>query len=265
MFFDQRGDLLERVRFGLQAVAYPLQLAVNSPSAAWRWTTEMFESRDALQVENAALRASRRLVDLQLLRLEALQRENQELRGLQAALPPLVSRSLVAAVINIEASSLRQRLVLNRGQIHGVYRGQTVIAGQGVLGQTLRVGPWSSEVILITDPESSLPVQVLRNGLRTLASGSGQSGVLTLPFLPIQADLEAGDLLVTSGLGGVFPNGLPVATVEAVDRDGNSPLARVRATPLASVDRDRIVMLIWPDPAHPSAPVVPPELPEAAP
>lgn len=254
MFLDQRGGWLERVRYALQAVAYPLQLAANSPSAAWHWIAEQFESREALQQENAAMRAQRRLVDLQLLRTAAVERENLELRQLRKALPPLISKSLVGEVISVESSTLRQRLVINRGSVNGVFKGQTVVSGGGVLGQTLRVGPWSSEVILVTDPENAIPVQVVRNGLRTIAVGSGESSLMTLPYLPIQSDIVAGDRLVTSGLGGVFPAGFPVAQILEVKRDGNSALAQVHAVPTAALDRDRVVMFVWFDASHPAAP-----------
>jgi rod shape-determining protein MreC len=261
MYLDRTSGWLELVRYGLQAAAYPLQLAVSSPAAAWRWTSEIFESRARLQQENAALRRELRELELRTARLAALERENTELRGLRAALPPVAEKWLPGEVINVESSSLRQRLVINRGARHGVFKGQAVMARAGLLGQTLRVGPWSSEVILVTDPEHAVPVQDVRNGLRTLAVGSGEPDVLLLPYLPIQADIQVGDLLVTSGLGGVFPAGFPVAEVISVDRGSGSPLARVRARPLAALDRDREVMFVWFHEAHPAAPAV--ETPDA--
>jgi rod shape-determining protein MreC len=157
-------------------------------------------------------------------------------------------------VIGTESTTLRQRLVVDRGAANGVFKGQAVVAGEGLLGQTLRVGPWSTEIILVTDPEHAIPVQVVRNGLRTLAVGSGDPETLTLPYLPIQSDIKEGDMLVTSGLGGVFPHGYPVARISQVRRDGTSPLAQVRATPLAALDRDRIVSFVWFREAHPAAP-----------
>ncbi len=262
MYLDRTSGWLELVRYGLQAAAYPLQLAVSSPAAAWRWTSELFESRARLQQENAALRRELRELELRTARIAALERENAELRGLRAALPAVAEKWLPGEVINVESSSLRQRLVINRGAEHGVFKGQAVLARAGLLGQTLRVGPWSSEVILVTDPEHAVPVQVVRNGLRTVAVGSGEPDVLLLPYLPIQSDIRIGDELVTSGLGGVFPAGFPVAIVVAVDRGGGSPLAQVRARPLATLDRDREVMFIWFREAHPAAPAV--ESPDAA-
>jgi rod shape-determining protein MreC len=254
MYLDQRHHYLESVRYVLQAAAYPIQLAVNSPPAAWRWLKETFQGREALQAENARLRASARDLELRAMRYEALARENGELRGLAQALPPVAERWLPAEIVNIQLSSLRQRLLLNRGAANGVFRSQAVLDDKGLIGQTTHVGPWSAEVILITDPEHAVPVRIERTGLRTIAVGAGDTTSLALPYLPGNADIKPGDLLVTSGLGGVFPEGYPVARVSEVHRDAVQPLAQVRATPLAHVDTDSEVMLVWFRADHPAAP-----------
>jgi len=135
-----------------------------------------------------------------------------------------------------------------------------------VLGQVARVGPWSAEVILVTDPEHAIPVEVTRNSLRSIAVGSGNTGELLLPYLAVNSDVKSGDLLVSSGLGGVFPAGLPVARISGVRREPNQLLAQVRAMPLAHVERDREVVLLQIEPSHPAAPAPnPPIAPEAAP
>ncbi|HEX8782468.1 MAG TPA: rod shape-determining protein MreC, partial [Steroidobacteraceae bacterium] len=157
-------------------------------------------------------------------------------------------------IVNIQLSSLRQRLLLNRGIANGVFKGQAVLDDKGLIGQTTHVGPWSAEVILITDPEHAVPVRVERTGLRTIAVGAGDTTSLALPYLPANADIKSGDLLVTSGLGGVFPEGYPVARVTEVHRDAVQPLAQVRAAPLAHVDTDSEVMLVWFRADHPAAP-----------
>src|SRR5215470_17279676 len=240
MYLDQRAHYLEPVRYMLQAAAYPIQLLVNSPPTAWRWMRESFETREALRAENA--------------RLRSLARENGELRGLREALPPVADRWLPAEIINIQLSGLRQRLLINRGATNGVFKDQAVLDDRGLIGQTTHVGPWSAEVILITDPEHAVPVRVERTGLRTIAVGAGDAAFLALPYLPSNADIKSGDLLVTSGLGGVFPEGYPVAQVTEVHRDAVQPLAQVRARPLAHVDSDSEVMLVWFRPDHPAAP-----------
>jgi rod shape-determining protein MreC len=254
MYLDQRGHYLERVRYVLQAAAYPVQLAVNSPPAAWRWIKESVQSREALQAENARLRSLQRDLEVRSMRYEALARENGDLRGLREALPPVADRWLPAEIVNIQLSSLRQRLLLDRGAANGVFKGQAVLDDKGLIGQTTHVGPWSAEVILITDPEHAVPVRIERTGLRTIAVGSGDSTSLALPYLPANADITTGDVLVTSGLGGVFPEGYPVARVTEVHRDAVQPLAQVRAAPLAHLDTDSEVMLVWFRADHPAAP-----------
>jgi rod shape-determining protein MreC len=254
MFLDQRHGWMEQARFVLQAAAYPIQLAVSSPTNAWNWFQESLTTRDALRAENDRLKAQDRLLAIRAMRYEALARENGELRGLQDALPPVAEKWLAAEIVNIEINSLRQRVLINRGTSNGVFKGQALLDDKGVIGQTTHVGPWSAEAILITDPEHAIPVVIERTGLRTIAVGAGDSVSLALPFLPGNADVKAGDLLLTSGLGGVFPAGYPVARVTEVHRDAVQPLAQVRAIPFASVDTDREVVLVWFREDHPAAP-----------
>ena len=255
MFMDKRGEYFERVRYVLDAAAYPVQLAVSSPSAAWRWIKESIEARDVLQAENARLLARDRELELRSMRYEALARENDQLRGLRDALPPVADKWLVAEIVDIQLNNLRQRVILNRGATNGVFKGQAVLDDKGLLGQTTHVGPWSAEVILITDSEHAVPVQIERTGLRTIAVGTGDTASLALPYLPANADVKTGDILMTSGLGGVFPAGYPVGRVAEVHRDAVQPLAQVRAVPFASMDTDREVMLVWFREDHPAAPV----------
>jgi rod shape-determining protein MreC len=251
MVLDQRGGWLNQARYLLQAAAYPLQLAVSSPSAALTWIREGMQTRDALRAENARLRVRESALSLRTLNYEALARENAQLRGLARGLPPIAQRWLVAEIVNTELTTLRQRMLINRGTTNGVVAGLSVLDDSGLLGQTIHVGPWSAEVILVTDPEHAVPVQIERTGLRTIAVGAGNEGTLALPYLPANADVKPGDRLITSGLGGVFPAGYPVARVAEVHRDAIQPLAQVRAVPLAHIDSDREVALVWfPDP-HP--------------
>jgi rod shape-determining protein MreC len=254
MFYDKRGGWLDTARYGLQAAIYPLQLAVNSPSAAWRWLEESFTTREALQREVALLRNQLRDQQLVTMRQAALQQENATLRGLNAAIPEVIEKRLIGEVISVEGSTLRQRLIVNRGGNSGVTKAQPVITGEGVLGQVFRTGPFSAEVILITDAEHALPVQVLRSGVRTIALGTGRSTALDLPYVPQNYDVKVGDLLVTSGLGRVFPYGLPVGRVTKVTRDPAEPLANIQAEPIAKIDAEREVLFIWARPGHPAAP-----------
>lgn len=257
MFADQRRGWLVQARYYLTAAAYPLQLAVSSPSAAWRWLESTFEERATLQTENAALLARVRSLELKTQRFEALARENGELRGLKDALPSVADRWLVAEVVSVDLNSLQQRILIDRGARNGVFDGQAVMDSHGLLGQTMRVGPWSAEVILLTDPEHAVPVEIERTGVRTIAVGTGDRDALALPYLPVNSDVKVGDLLVTSGLGGVFPQGYPVARITSVHHDAVSPIAQIRARPLAELDRLHEVMLVWFRGTHPAAPLPP--------
>ncbi|MEY4762915.1 MAG: hypothetical protein RLZZ200_2771 [Pseudomonadota bacterium] len=255
MVLDQRGGWIDDARFYLQSATQPFLVVMNSPRSAVSWFGELFETRESLRAEIAGLRTRERELSLSQLRLEALEHENAQLRALKAAMPPLVTRQQVAEVVSLELNPLRQRLLVNKGRQDDIFDGQAVLDARGLLGQVSRVGPWSAEIILVTDPEHAVPVQLARNGLRSIAVGAGNSGELLLPYLPVNSDVKAGDLLVTSGLGGVYPAGYPVAVVTGIKRDPVMLLAQVRARPLATLERDREVMLVWFDASHPAAPV----------
>lgn len=264
MHLDQRAHWSERLRYGLDAAAYPVQVAVNSPLAAWHWLTDSFSTRGMLRTQNQELHNQVQTLQLALLRQQALEQENAQLRELHAALPPLIKKFLVAEVIGVDSGTLRQRLIINKGRQQGVQSNEPVVDGAGILGQVAHVGPWSSEVILITDPEHAIPVQVARNGLRTIAVGAGNADELLLPYLAANSDVKSGDLLTSSGLGGVFPAGYPVGRITGIRREANQLLAQVRAEPRARIDRTREVMLIEFDPANPAAPPAPEALSDAA-
>lgn len=264
MNLDQRAQWSQRIRYGLEAAAYPVQVAVNSPLAAWHWMTDSFSTRSTLTKQNTELRDQVQQLQIAVLRQQALEQENSQLRELHAALPPLIKKWMVAEVIGVDSGMLRQRLIINKGKHHGVELNEPVIDATGILGQVAHIGPWSSEVILITDPEHAIPVQVARTGLRTIAVGAGNTDELLLPYLAANSDVKSGDLLTSSGLGGVFPAGYPVGRITGVRREANQLLAQVRAAPQAKVDRTREVMLIEFDPANPAAPPAPEILTEAS-
>ncbi len=254
MYFDQRDGWSERISYVLQAVAYPIQVTVGSPGRLVSATREFFRSRDSLRAQNAELEKQVQDLSLRTERYEALEQENAQLRGLTSALPPLVSKSVLADVVDADLGRLRQRLVIDQGQSKGLFRSQSVVDATGLVGQLVRVGPWSAEVMLITDPEAAVPVEIMRSGERTIAVGTGDSQELELPYLPATADVKAGDEIVTSGLGGVFPAGIPVGKVTETSRSPDDLLAHVRAAPSARLDRTRHVLALWFDPANPAAP-----------
>ncbi len=245
MFFDHREDHLAAVRTAIGTAIYPLRIVVDAPARFFSWAAQTSESRTALIRENDQLRDEQTLMRARLQRLTALEAENDRLRAMLDARARVRDRVRVAEIMSVDANPFRHSLVIDVGSNEGVYDGQAIIGADGVVGQVIRTGPLTSEAILISDPGHALPVEVNRNGLRTIAYGTGQFGQLDLPGLANNADIEVGDLLVTSGLGGAFPPGYPVATVDTVTRIPQEPFADVTATPVAPLDQVREVMLVW--------------------
>jgi len=267
MYFDQRDGWSQRIRYVLQGAAYPIQVTVGLPRLLWNGSIDLFRTRGTLREENETLKTRERELSLTAMRFAALEQENARLRGLVNGLPPLIKRSQLADVVSADISSQRQRLVIDQGDRAGLYRSQAIVDAAGLVGQLVRVGPWSAEVMLISDPGHAVPVEILRNGVRTVAEGTGNEDELRLSLLPATADVKAGDSIVTSGLGGVFPAGIPVGTVVQAVRDPDDILARVRIKPRAALARSRQVMALWFNPENPEAPVNPAlarDLPEAS-
>ncbi len=182
-----------------------------------------------------------------LQRLDALLAENTRLRALLQSAESYQYSVEVAGLLSVDFDPFRHQLLLDRGERHGVVRGQALIDARGVMGQTTIVGPLSTQAVLITDPSHALPVEVNRNGLRTIVRGTGDIDRLELPYLPNNADIVVGDLLVTSGLGGVFPPGYPVARVTRVQRRPGERFVEVDAIPTAALNRSREVLLVRPE------------------
>lgn len=204
MFVDHRGDYLGQIRTWLSAAIYPLQVAINSPAAGLHWMQDNLALRTTLVADNAALRKQALIQAAQLQRMAALQAENQRFRALLDSRSRIPDRMTVAEILAVDMDPLRHRIVLNKGSPQGTYAGQVLLDATGVVGQIMRDQIYTSEAILITDPDHAIPVEVVRNGMR-IAVGTGALDQLSLPFLTRNADVKAGDLLVTSGLGGRFP------------------------------------------------------------
>jgi rod shape-determining protein MreC len=245
MVVDHRQNHLDTMRKAISAAVYPLQIVVDAPFRLWNWLAESVADRNALQLQVARLEAERLLTHAELLQLTALRAENDRLRGLLDARPRSRDEIRVAEIMAVDANPYRHNIVIDIGERDGVYAGQAIVDANGVIGQVLEVGLLTSQAILISDPSHALPVEVSRNGLRTIANGTGEFDRLDLPFLPNNADIRPGDVLVTSGLGGAFPAGYPVATVDSVNRVPQAPFADVTAVPSSALDQVREVMLIW--------------------
>lgn len=247
---DQHGkDRLEPVRAALLTAVYPIQLAANLPGSGYHWLTENFSARQRLIEENERLKAEQALQRAQVQRYIALEMENRELRELLDASSQLQERILVSELVAADMAEFSRHITLNKGYSDEVFVGQPVLDATGVVGQVRHVSPLSSTVILLTDPDHALPVQVNRNGLRGVLLGSGPSNRLSLAYVPNSADIVVGDQLVTSGLGGRFPSGFPVGEVISVDQDPRKPFAAVDVRPSAHPDRSRRFILMWPNQA----------------
>lgn len=249
MVVDHRFNHLEEVRGFLSGAIAPLRYAVDLPARFLGWSSDQVQSREALIDRVQALERENLRLRARQLKFETIRSENERLRALLDSSAERDDRVLVAELLSVDLDPYRQQVVVNQGERDGVYTGQPLIDAYGVMGQIIRVGPFTATALLISDPNHALPVQINRNGLRTIAEGTGEPDRLELRYIPNNADVRVGDSVITSGLGGRFPPNYPVATVIEVERRPGEPFARVIAAPRAQLDRSREVLLVWPDDA----------------
>ncbi|MDO6570331.1 MULTISPECIES: rod shape-determining protein MreC [unclassified Gilvimarinus] len=238
-------DVLDKPRSQLIDFAKPLYQVTDWPRRINHWRQETFVARGELLQENKRLQTELLIHKRKLQQLASLSAENVRLRQLLNATELLKDDVLVAELIGVSPNPLSHTLILNRGTLDGVFSGQPVLDANGLLGQVVEVSPHSARVLLLTDPAHALPVQVNRNGVRTIAEGTGDLGMLKLRHVSNTTDIQEGDLLVSSGLGQRFPAGYPVATVNRVSRDPGQPFADIYAKPMAQMDRARNVLLVF--------------------
>ena len=243
---DSRCNYFSPVRSVLSTVVYPIQSFASLPNEIGDWFSEYFQDRKQLQEKNAALETSNLLNHVRIQKMQALERENMRLRELLGSSFRLQERVLVAELLMIDLDPFLQQVLLDKGQRSGIFVGQAVLDATGVMGQVTEVTPFSSRVVLLTDPGHGIPVQINRNGLRAVATGRGLSGILQLEHLPHNADVREGDLLVTSGLGGRFPTGYPVGTVISIEFPQGKAFADITVKPAAKLESSREVLLVLP-------------------
>ena len=234
---------LNPVRATISHAIDPIKYLVDLPVEISGRVAYSFRSYSSLREENKKLRQADANNQIRLLKYDALERENIRLRALLENSFQLGEQVLIAELLSVNiASAYENIVVVNKGTRFGVHAQQAVVDANGVVGQVYRALPHSSEIMLITDPNHAIPVQINRNGLLTVAVGSGELNRLNLPFLPDNADIKPGDLLITSGLGGTFPQGYPVAVVDTFTPPASKQLT---ATPKATLDRNRELMIVW--------------------
>lgn len=245
---DARVKALESVRAGVGAVLYPLQQLMLLPGHATSKVSEYFTSVSQLQKENERLKRAQLTQSLALQQFEQLYTENETLRKLGALAEQVATPSVITEVRYEAQDRFVDKLIINKGAQQGIKAGQPVVDALGVVGQVTRVFAKTSEVTLITDKDQSLSVQVLRNGLRSVVFGDPLSSSIDLRFMAANADILAGDTLVTSGLDGVYPPGLPVGTVTQVERSAKNQFARISAEPIAGIHHNRFLLVLQVDP-----------------
>ena len=258
MIADHRFGALAAVRMSLSVLVAPLQQAAAAPGAALSRVADYFASQDRLLRENEALKAKVLEYAAAAQQAKLLQAEEDHLLSLSPARSRFAADGVLAEVLTYGRNPFVRKLVLDKGLTQGVKAGMPVIDGEGVVGQVTAVGTFTSEATLVTEKDQSVPVMLVRNGLRAIAVGSGKDGSIDVPFMPVSADIQNGDLFVTSGIDGTYPPGLVVAKVTAVEKNAAYVFAKITARPAAGVDNHRFVRILTA--ARPALPP-PPESP----
>jgi len=245
MFADTRTRFLEPVRLALGAAVTPIQYAAGLPGTVGGLIDTWLKSEESVRAVYNEVKDENVRLRFRLQRMQALEMENRDLRSILSAPKREDSRMLVGELVEVSLDPYEQKILVNRGATDDLYAGQPVFDPEGVLGQVEAVMPMTSAVILITDPSHALPVQVTRNGLRAIAMGTGKPDRLRIVYLTPNDDIQKGDRLVSSGLGGRFPAGYPVARVTEVVEDAGEPFLDVAARPIAQIGHNKHVLLVW--------------------
>ncbi|WP_292996154.1 rod shape-determining protein MreC [Nitrosomonas sp.] len=244
---DTRFKYFPQLRQAIGVVIFPLQKIAYIPANIYDQVEEFIASFNLLE-ENIKLRQIYLENREQLLKLASLEAENIHLRNLLGAVQQIETKTrtkaVLAKILYTPRDPFNHKITLNKGSQHHIQLGQAVIDDKGIVGQITQLYPWSSEVTLLTDRDHSVPVQVVRNSLRSVVSGTGKNNQLELRYLSVNTDIQQGDQLVTSGIGGVYPPGIPVATVLRIERDPTGDFAQIISTPVAGVDRNRQVLIL---------------------
>ena len=258
MVLDARFRYTETLRAGLALLAYPFQRIAMAPVQLATGVVGFFSSQVQLQRENDALREKQLRAAKDLVTLEALAAENAQLRRLAEARERLPRKSTFAEILYAGRDPFSRKVIIDKGRMDGIQPGLPVVDDVGVIGQVTRVYPLLAEVTLITDKDQAIPVQIVRNGLRAVAFGAGDGATLDLRFMAANADILNGDVLVTSGIDGTYPPGIPVAKVVRIERDAAYAFAKIACVPAAGTNQHNQVLVLAADDKLPPAPQVEP-------
>ncbi len=254
LYSDARFHYMEQMRRAIAVVLHPLQRLADFPGEVGERVSDFFVTQSSLRRENERLRHENFVNSGLLQTQQALLAENEHLRALLQMRARIERGSLAAEILYSARDPFVRKVVLDKGSSAGVRQGAAVIDSKGLIGQVHRVFPWASEVSLITDRDQAIPVQIVRNGLRAVVFGLGYDGALELRFMPLNADIHNGDLLVTSGIDGTYPPGLPVATVANIEHNAAYPFARITCTPASGVGSHRQALVLGKGEALPDRP-----------
>ena len=245
MILDHRGHHLEKIRSGLNLLAYPIQLIASVPAYVGGSVGDFFTTRGTLRQDNEKLLAERQILNAKVQQFDALEEENARLRRMLGSAAQVADKVLAAELVEVSSEPFTRKIVVAKGSRDGVYVGQPVIDAHGIMGQVTQVASQVSRVTLITDAGHAIPVLDNRSGLRMLVFGTGDPDTLKVPYLTSASDIKEGDLLVSSGMGGTFPPGYPVAQVRRIVNDPNEAFLAITAKPAAQLNHGKQVMLIW--------------------
>jgi rod shape-determining protein MreC len=242
---DARFDKLTPVRSTLATGLAPVYWLGNAPYRFSDWFSGLFVSREDLQSENEELKARMLILERRALKYAALASENNELRRLLNSSEVLDDRVVVGEVVGVSPDPFSHEIIINKGQSDGVTTGQAVLDAEGLMGQIVQTSQFTSRVLLVSDSSHAVPVEVVRNGLRSVLLGNGEVNQLDLVHVPDTADIREGDTLVSSGLGGRFPRGYPVAEVSQIIKEPGEPFVTIRARPMARLNQSRLVLVVF--------------------
>lgn len=244
LMLQQRTELLNPARDYVKAAIQPVRSLAALPTKLSSLET-YFTSRHTLADENRHLRKQLLMLQAKVQKFASLQSENAHIRKLLKSSEEIQHRILITKIIAASPDPYRHNVILNKGKSDGVGKGLALVDSYGIMGQVVGIGPYTSTVLLITDANSGVPVRINRTGLQTMAEGTGDGFMLRLPYLPINTDIKPGDLLVSSGLGGSYPSGYPVAKVTQVSRKTGQDFLSVLAEPTAHLHKTREALLVW--------------------
>jgi len=245
MVADHRWNHLETLRTGLSNLIYPLRYTINIPGEFIQWVDESITSHNDLVDENLKLKQQQLLFQVRLQKMDTLELENQRLRKLLGTPKKASERVLIAEIFSVDPDPYKRLITINKDDDNGAYVGQAIIDANGIMGQIIHVEASASTVMLISDSNHAVPIQINRTGLRGTVFGTGDSSKLELRFIPHNAEIKVGDVVTSSGLGGRFPPNYPVGIISKIERPAGETFASIDIKPSAKLDQTREVLMLW--------------------